>query len=132
MEARMRPQLFVLASCLAGLGCSTALPCHTCPSVAGSYAVTWADGGVDASCPGPRVATWVLAQRDPTQVTTTIGEVTLGGTYYDSYDLLLTGSTIGERYRLKALVIPEGTSLDGGIRLEGTFTATKQIGRAHV
>lgn len=110
-------------------GCSTALPCTTCPPIDGTYAVTWKDdaGTPNAQCPGPRVATWALAQRG-TQVTSTIGDLTLGGTLYDSYDLLMSASSVAVSYRLKALVIPEGTSLDAGVRLEGTFTTSQPSG----
>lgn len=85
-----------------------------------------ADGGVNAQCPGPRVPSWVLVQRE-TQITATVGGVPLGGTLYDSYDLLLTGSQTGLSYRLKAIAIPEGTSADAGMRLQGTFL-TRTVG----
>lgn len=72
------------------------------------------------SCPGPRLPSWTLNQRD-TQITTTIAGVALGGTLYDSYDLLLTGGQTGLNYRLKAIAIPEGGTADAGVRLVGTF-----------
>lgn len=111
------------------VACSDALPCTSCPPIDGVYAVTWlADGGSpNAECPGPRVPTWTLAQRG-TQVTSTIGDVTLGGTYYDSYDLLMSAPSVAQTWRLRALVIPTGTSLDGGIRLDGTFTTSRPSG----
>lgn len=114
--------LFVFA------GCSDAVPCSTCPPVEGVYAVSWSaldagtpgDGG---SCPlmGPRVASWTFTQKGA-QVNTTIESVSLGGTLYDSYDLALSGSESTLSYRLRATVIPEGTSMDAGVRLQGTFT----------
>ncbi len=70
---------------------------------------------------GPRVSSWTLAQRS-SQVTTKIGNVNLGGTLYDSYDMVLSGSESSLSYRLRALAIPEGTSVDAGVRLQGTFT----------
>lgn len=107
-------------------GCTDAVPCHSCPPVDGVYAVDWGDGGssMDAGrCPvtGPRVPTWTLLQRD-TQITATIAGVNLGGTLYDSYDLVLSGAEGTLNYRMHALTIPEGTSTDGGIKLRGTFT----------
>jgi len=62
-----------------------------------------------------------LAQRG-TQVTTTIAGVNLGGTLYDTSDLVLSGSEGSLSYRLRALTIPEGPSTDAGVRLQGTFT----------
>jgi hypothetical protein len=113
-------------SMLVMAACSGAAPCNACPPIDGVYAVTWADGGTasDAGlCPrsGPRVPSWTLAQRGA-QVTTTIGSVNLGGTLYDSYDLLLSGSEGSTSYSLRALTIPTGTSADGGIDLRGTLT----------
>lgn len=83
--------------------------------------MTW--GGDAGVCPdpGPRVPTWTLKQTG-TQVTTTIEDVNLGGTLYDSYDLVLSGSAAALSYRLRSVVIPEGTSMDAGVRLQGTFT----------
>lgn len=109
--------------------CGTAAPCTNCPPVNGTYAVTWLDGGTTStgadggalSCSGPRDATWVFTQRG-TNVITTINDVALGGTLYDTYDLLLSGTSTGVTYRLRTLVIPQGTSLDAGMRLQGTFT----------
>ena len=92
------------------------------------YAVTWAgDAGVTSadggrcSNPGPRVPSWTLKQTG-TQVTTTIDEVNLGGTIYDTFDLVLSGSASTLSYRMRSVVIPEGNSMDAGIRLQGTFT----------
>ena len=115
--------LVVLASCG-----PNAAPCTTCPPVDGVYAVTWggdagvisADGGSCAT-PGPRVNSWTLMQAG-TRITTTIEEVNLGGTIYDTYDLVLSGSASAVSYRMRSVVIPEGTSMDAGIRLQGTFT----------
>ncbi len=106
--------------------CSDAQPCRSCPPIDGVYSVSWADGGPagDGGCPqsGPRVPSWALAQKD-TQVTTTIGGVNLGGTLYDTYDLVLSGSEGSLSYRLRALAIPEGNSSDAGYSLRGTFTS---------
>ncbi len=120
---------FVLLTCgwVALAACTNAGPCQSCPPIDGTYAVNWADagtledGGV-TTCPGPRVPTWTFTGKQPSQVLTTIEGVTLGGTLYDTYDLLLTGSGSGVSYRLRGLVIPEGTSVDAGVRLQGTFT----------
>lgn len=68
-------------------------------------------------CPGPRPTTWSISESHG-QATLVLDGTTLGGSLYDTYDLFLTGSS----YRLRALVIPEGNSVDGGIRLEGTLT----------
>ncbi|MFT3709275.1 MAG: hypothetical protein QM817_16670 [Archangium sp.] len=107
---------------LIAVACGSNTPCRTCPPIDGTYSVRWdTDGGVNMSCPGPRVPQWVFTQRD-SQITTTIAAVPLGGTLYDSYDLLLTGTQTGLNYRLRSLVIPEGTSDDAGMRLQGTFT----------
>jgi hypothetical protein len=121
----MRLTLF---SILILVGCTDTQPCSNCPAVDGVYAVTWgdADGGVRSDggvCPvqGPQVAQWTLAQR-ASNVTTTIANVNMGGTLYDTFDLVLTGSESGVSYRLRALTIPSGTSEDAGIRLQGTFT----------
>ncbi len=114
-------RLPVLTVCLAFTACSSALPCTSCPPVDGTYAVSWVDGG-NEGCPGPRVPTWKLTEKAP-QVTTTLNDIPLGGTLYDSYDLLLTGGEVGLTYRLRALVIPEGTSTDAGVRLQGTLTS---------
>jgi len=106
--------------------CSDAQPCRSCPPIDGVYAVSWADGGTASdggSCAqsGPRVPSWTLAQKD-TQVTTTIAGVNLGGTLYDTYDLVLSGSDGPLTYRLRALAVPEGTTADAGYSLRGTFT----------
>lgn len=114
-----------LAALLAA--CSDAVPCQRCPNVEGTYAMTWSDGGVsDLPCalPGPRPATLTLAQSG-SRVTTALGDVPLGGTLYDTYDLPLTGRDATESYALRALVIPTGTSVDGGIRLQGTLTTRR-------
>ncbi|MFO0597407.1 MAG: hypothetical protein U0228_19010 [Myxococcaceae bacterium] len=109
--------------------CGSNSPCRTCPPIDGTYTVRWdTDGGPNPSCPGPKVPTWTFNQHD-TQITTTIGGIALGGTLYDSYDLLLTGAQSTLSYRLKAIAIPEGSSDDAGIRLLGTFT-TRTIGDA--
>lgn len=121
----MRLTLF---SMLLLAGCTDAQPCSSCPAVDGVYAVTWGDldagtRGDGGACPvsGPQVATWTLAQQQ-SQVTTTIANVNMGGTLYDSFNLALSGSDTGLSYRLRALAIPSGTSADGGMRLEGTFS----------
>ena len=106
--------------------CSDAAPCRTCAPIDGVYAVDWGDAGISTDagrCPvaGPRVPTWTLNQRD-TQITTTIQSVNLGGTLYDTYDLVLSGSDGALSYRLRALTIPEGARTDAGVKLRGTFT----------
>lgn len=109
-------------------GCTDTVPCSTCPAVSGVYAVTWgsaepgarADGGV-CMVQGPRVPEWTLAQRQ-SNVTTTVASVNMGGTLYDTYDLVLTGSESSVTYRLRALVIASGSAEDAGVRLQGTFT----------
>ncbi|MFZ5445755.1 MAG: hypothetical protein ACOZQL_37525 [Myxococcota bacterium] len=127
----MRPLLIsVTLLAVLGLACDEPQPCHTCAPVDGTYTVEWdrgdggvTDGGINEACPGPRVASWTFAQPSPSQVTTTLKDVTLAGTYLDSYDLLLSGVLVGERHRLKALVIPEASAFDGGgIRLVGSYT----------
>lgn len=123
----MRQTLLLLWLTLAA--CTNAVPCRSCPPVDGVYAVSWGDAGVNASdagagCPatGPRVPTWTLAQTD-TSVTATIAGASLGGTIYDSYDLVLSGSADStSTYHLHALAIPLGTGADAGIKLQGTFT----------
>ena len=110
-----------------GVACSDAAPCRDCPAIDGLYAVSWPDGGAasDAgACPssGPRVPGWTLAQQG-SRVTSTIGGVNLGGTIYDTYDLLLSGSEGTLSYSVRAIVIPTGTSTDGGVDLRGTFTS---------
>jgi hypothetical protein len=120
----MRQTLLLLVLTLAA--CSDALPCRSCPPIDGVYAVDWGDAGVAAkdggACPasGPRDPTWTLTQTD-TRVTATIAGTTLGGTLYDSYDLVLSGSADSTTYNLHALTIPEGTGPDAGIHLQGTF-----------
>lgn len=121
----MRLGWWVLMAMLVS-ACSDAQPCRSCPPIDGVYAVSWADAGTSAdagSCPqsGPRVPSWTLAQRQTT-VTATIAGVNLGGTLYDTYDLVLSGSEGALTYRLRALTIPEGPSTDAGVRLQGTFT----------
>ncbi len=119
----MRP-LLLLASLLAAVaGCSDAVPCQTCPDVAGTYTLGWSDGGAtDQPCdaPGPRPGMLTLRQ-SRSIINATVGEVALSGTLYDTYDLTMTGLTSSESYQLRALVTPTGTSLDGGIRLTGTL-----------
>lgn len=120
---------FLFLAALCALGCSPAQPCTTCPSITGTYAVSWSpDGAVSsredggACIAGPRPDTWTFTHTR-TNVTTVIGDTTIGGTLYDTYDVLMTGSASGGvGYRLRALVIPEGTSADAGVRLQGTFT----------
>jgi hypothetical protein len=110
------------------VGCTDTVPCANCPAVDGVYDVTWgnpdagtlSDGGVCAA-QGPRPIQWTLAQRS-SNVTTTIANVNMGGTIYDTYDMVLTGSDTGISYRLRALTIPSGGTADAGIRLDGTFT----------
>jgi hypothetical protein len=122
-------RLLALTSMVLVAGCTEAVPCSTCPPVDGVYSVSWADGGTaemradggSCSAPSPRPASWTLTQRGA-NVTTVIESINLGGTLYDTYDLALTGTSSGISYRVRALVIPEGTSVDGGIRLQGTFT----------
>ena len=123
----MRQTLLVLVLTLAA--CSDAVPCRTCPPIDGVYAVDWGDAGVVATmdaggCPaaGPRVPSWTFVQTD-SRVTTTIAGANLGGTLYDSYDLVMSGSADSTlSYDLHALTIPEGTGADAGIKLQGTFT----------
>lgn len=117
---------------LAASGCTPAAPCSNCPSISGTYSVSWSadgggsqqllDGGVVACTGGPRPAAWTFVEKG-SNVTSVIDGTPIGGTLYDTYDLLLTGNGPGgATYRLRALVIPEGTSTDAGIRLQGTFT----------
>lgn len=121
-------RLTLLMSLFVVLGCTDTQPCSNCPPVDGVYAVSWGDpvrgtqtdGGL-CVLSGPRVPTWTLAQPRTSQVTTVIEGVTLGGTLYDTFDLVLSGSAGTLSYRLKALAIPEGNSTDAGIKLQGTF-----------
>ena len=126
--AVMRQTLLLLVLMLAA-ACNDSVPCRNCPPIDGTYAVDWGDGGIDTSvdagagCPftGPREPSWNLMQTD-TRVTATIAGTTLGGTLYDSYDLVLSGSADSTTYNLRALTIPQGTGPDAGIELKGTFT----------
>ncbi len=113
----------MLGVVIAVSACTDALPCTNCPPVDGTYAVSWPDAGTpDPVCPVPRVATVTLAQRNA-QVTSELEGVVIAGTYYDSYDLIMSGTQDRVTYRLRALVIPTGTSVDGGIELRGNLTA---------
>lgn len=108
-------------------GCSDAVPCINCPNVGGTYTLAWGDAGVtDQPCatPGPRPAMLTLEQRE-SRVNADLEGQRLSGTLYDSYDLAMTGLSLDVSYQLKALVIPTGTSLDGGIRLTGTLTTRR-------
>ena len=106
------------------VACEPAGPCSGCPSLSGTYAVTWElDGGMpNAACPGPRPASWEVNQRSETMVTCVINGVTLGGSYYDTYDVALSGSDVRLSYRMRALAIPLSGLPDSGIRLQGTLT----------
>ncbi len=110
------------------VGCSEAQPCSSCPPVDGTYAVTWVDGGGvttnDCTLEGPRPPSWTLVQRGA-NVTTAIEQVAIGGTYFDSYDMLLTGGETGVSYRLRALAVPNGVMPDGGMDLRGSLTSRK-------
>lgn len=122
---RMRLGWWVISLVVLG-ACSDAAPCSSCPPIDGVYAVSWADAvasGDGGSCSqrGPRVPTWTFAERGA-QVTATIAGVNLGGTLYDTYDLVLSGAEGTLNYRLRALTIPEGPSTDAGVKLQGTFT----------
>lgn len=121
----MRRFVLLVITALAGFACGDALPCRACPPVDGVYAVKWADAGtasLDGGCSVgvPRVDAWTFTQRD-TNVTTTIADVAMGGTLLDSYDLVLSGSSAGVTYRLRALAIPSGTSADAGMKLQGSL-----------
>lgn len=113
-----------LLSVVALLGCANAVPCSNCPPVDGVYSVAWPDAGpvVTGGCiaEGPRPATWTFVQKEST-VTTTIAGVAVGGTYFDSYDMALSGAQSGVNYRLRALAIPTG-EVDAGIELRGSLT----------
>jgi len=100
--------------------CTDAQPCRNCPGIDGVYAVTWSDAGAASTCPGPQPPSWTLT--GATQLVTQVNDITLGGTLYDTYDLLMTGTKVGLSYRIRGLVIPEGTTADAGIRMTGTFT----------
>lgn len=111
------------------VGCSDSQPCRSCPPVDGVYAMQWQDGGgvLTGGCAieGPRPPTLVLAQQD-TNVTTTIEGAAIGGTFYDSYDLVLSGTGEGgASYRLRALAIPEGGGGDAGMSLRGSLTSRR-------
>ena len=113
-------------------GCEDAQPCTGCPPIDGTYAVTWAldagvvaDGGlIDPACPGPRPATWQITERSASQVTLAIGDAVIGGTLYDTYDLLLGGSVGEARWQVRGFAVSEGSIADAGMRLEGTFTSS--------
>jgi hypothetical protein len=111
---------FALVVLLAMAACTDAQPCHNCPPVDGVYSVTWGDAGVASTCPGPKPPSWTITGE--TQLITQVNDITLGGTLYDTYDLLMTGTKVGLSYRMRSLVIPEGTTADAGIRMTGTFT----------
>jgi hypothetical protein len=120
----MRLTLF---SILILAGCTDTVPCSSCPAIDGVYAVTWGDSVAGARADGgaclvngPRVTEWTLEQRT-SQVTTTIANVNMGGTLYDTYDMVLTGSESALSYRLRALTIPSGSGADAGVRLQGNF-----------
>jgi hypothetical protein len=122
----MRQTRILLVLTLAA--CTDSVPCLNCPPIDGVYAVDWGDGGIDTSdagagCPftGPRDSTWTLTQ-SAARVTAVVAGTTLGGTLYDSYDLVLSGSADSASYNLHALTIPEGTGPDAGVELKGTFT----------
>lgn len=122
-----RLSLSLLAVALLLAGCSDAVPCTNCPKVGGTYTLTWGDAGVtDQPCaaPGPRPAMLTLEQSE-SRVNADLEGVRVSGTLYDSYDLAMTGLSVDVSYQLKALVIPTGTTLDGGIRLTGTLTARR-------
>lgn len=108
------------------MGCTEAQPCRNCPSVEGTYAMTWPDGGgmVTEGCAleGPRPPTLTLTHRD-SNVTTTIGNSTIGGTLYDTYDFSLSGGGDGFTYKLRALAVPEGGGGDAGMSLRGSLTS---------
>jgi len=123
---------FVVVVVLAASGCTPAAPGSNCPPGSGTCAVSWStdgggaqqllDGGVVACAGGPRPAMWTFVHKE-SNVTSVIDGTPIGGTFYDTYDLLMSGSGPGgASFRLRALVIPEGTSTDAGIRLQGTFT----------
>lgn len=114
------------------VGCSESQPCRNCPSIQGTYAMTWADAGgltdgdggvVTGTCTfeGPRPATLTLTHKD-SNVTTVIDDAPIGGTLYDTYDLALSGGGDGVTYKLRALSIPEGGGTDAGMSLRGSLT----------
>ncbi len=121
-------RLTLLMSLFVGLGCTDTQPCQTFPEVAGVYLVNWGDPVQGRQTDGgfcfvaaPRDPSWTLAQ-NRSNVTTQISNVSLGGTIYDSFDMVLSGSSGTLSFRMRALTIPEGNSMDAGIRLQGTFT----------
>lgn len=127
-------RLLISACFLVLVGCgSESVPCSNCPSLSGTYAVSWSldagtatmfDGGssVNPACPGPRPATWAITEPSNGQVVLAVGEVPLAGNYFDTYDVVLSGSGNGVSYSLRAIAIPEGGTLDAGIRLQGELT----------
>lgn len=127
MTTRPSPRALLLLAAVVLAACSDAVPCTNCPKVGGTYTMSWGDAGVtDQPCatPGPRPAMLTLEQSE-SRVNTTVADVRLSGTLYDSYDLAMTGLAVEVSYQFKALVIPTGTSLDGGIRLTGQLTTRR-------
>lgn len=127
MTPRLRTLATLLLAAVLQLSCSDAVPCTNCPKVGGTYTMAWGDAGVtDQPCPTPGLRPAMLTlEQNESRVNATLGEVRVSGTLYDSYDLAMTGLALDVSYQLKALVIPTGTSLDGGIRLTGHLTTRR-------
>lgn len=115
----------LVTAALALAGCTDALPCRDCPPLAGTYTIDWAPARLVAEgCPptGPRPPTLTFTQVGSTAATT-IGEVALDGTVYDTSEFSLRGADAGVTYALRGVVVAGPTASDGGsAHLTGTLT----------
>jgi hypothetical protein len=120
-----------VALLLTACGGST-LPCTTCPSLAGTYSMTW---NHTSACKlgAPSPATVSVSQMDSNLTLTLLGPVVLRGTLYDSNDFALAGSLGSTHYAMSGSAVP-GAFLDAGTRnpvtMNGTITTSDSVSDA--
>jgi hypothetical protein len=97
------------------LSCGAALPCTTCPELAGSYAASWKRAaGYEGCAVAPPPGTFSLTQSGAS-VRASLGDAALQGTLFDTFDLTLTGGA-DPRYALHARAVTTTVTVgwDGG------------------
>lgn len=120
----MRTALAAAAALATLAACTNALPCSTCPPLAGTYSVSWLralQAGDGCPATGPQPPTLTFTQGGSTAAVL-VGGVQLTGTVYDTFDFSLSGNQVDVSYVLRGTVVATDSATDAGVRVLGSLT----------
>ena len=121
-----------LALAVMTLACTDAVPCTSCPALAGSYAMIFQETSRSADCatlPPPAPPSRLELTQAGSTGRATVGALDLVGTIYDTWDFVLsgTGSPDGgpasESVSVRGRFVAPPSGHDGGSSIQGTWTA---------